>query len=174
MRDASILELMLFLGLRRSEIATLDLCHLEKDRLLVKTKGLRQRQALTLPDQTSRTLRRWLAVRGITPGPLFLALNHGLNKTRLTHNGVYEVVRTRGREAGLEIHPHQIRRAAITEALRICARDGRDIGDAQVFSRHSDVRTTLSYKNQVGNPQGEISSMLAQGGKSAGNTAISK
>lgn len=61
----------------------------------------------------------------------------------------YTMVKRVGKAAGLsyEVHPHQLRHAAITNALDA----GVSLRDAQIFARHSDPRTTAIYDRARGN-----------------------
>src|SRR5437870_13678626 len=73
-RDRALLRLAFDLGLRRGELASLDLEHLNLDActLAVLGKGQEGRELLSLPSETTAVLRAWLEQRGLEPGPLFI------------------------------------------------------------------------------------------------------
>ncbi len=51
------------------------------------------------------------------PGPLFVNLDRGHVRRRLSGTGVYDLVREHGEAVGIRARPHGLRHAAITEAL---------------------------------------------------------
>jgi integrase/recombinase XerC len=71
-RDRALLRLAFDLGLRRGELVSLDLEHLDLQAgtLAVLGKGQEGRELLTLPSETAAVLRVWLEQRGLEPGPL--------------------------------------------------------------------------------------------------------
>src|SRR5262249_32807407 len=120
LRDRAILHLLFDLALRRGEVCSLDLCHLdlEADAVEVLGKGRSRRERLSLPGPTHEALAAWVQVRGQAPGPLFTSCDRaGKGDGRLTGGAVYAVVRGLGQRAGLVARPHGLRHAAITEAL---------------------------------------------------------
>jgi integrase/recombinase XerC len=78
-RDRALLRLASDLGLRRGELAGLDLEHLdlEAGTLAVLGKGQEGRDLLTLPSETAAVLRTWLEQRGLEPGPALYQLRPG-------------------------------------------------------------------------------------------------
>src|SRR6202011_1195044 len=69
-RDRALLRLAFDLGLRRGELASLDLEHLalEVGTLAVQGKGQEGRELLSLPSETTAVLSAWLEQRGPEPG----------------------------------------------------------------------------------------------------------
>ncbi|MDT8440014.1 MAG: tyrosine-type recombinase/integrase, partial [Wenzhouxiangellaceae bacterium] len=106
-RDRLILRLLWDLALRREEVVSLDLEHIDPDAgtLSVLGKGRRERETLTLPPTTLSALQSWLEVRGNAPGPLVCNLDRRTGGRRLTGAGLYHVVRTLGNEAGVKVRP---------------------------------------------------------------------
>jgi site-specific recombinase XerD len=125
-RDAAILRIFLDTGARLAEIANLrwdpadaevnDVA-LDDGLIRVLGKGRRER-VLALGRKTIRALDRYLRARDASPHAAqpWLWLGH---KGRLTDSGVAQMVRERGRQAGLgdRVHPHQLRHTYAHMAL---------------------------------------------------------
>jgi site-specific recombinase XerD len=116
-RDTAIIWLMVDTGIRRAEVAGLrydehepaanDL-DMEQQVIRVRGKGGRDRVA-RFGSKVAKAMDRYLRVRDQHPdaasGWLWLG-----RRGRLSDSGIAQMLRRRGREAGLgEIHPHQLR-----------------------------------------------------------------
>jgi len=162
-RDRAAVRLLFDLALRRGEVVSLDVAHLDLDAGVVRVrgKGQTERVPLTLPDPTRAALAAWLAVRGTMPGPFFVNFDRarkGLGR-RLTGRSLHRIVRELGEEAGLkEVRPHGLRHAAITAALD---RTGGDIRAVQRFSRHRDVRVLAVYDDNREDLGGRVARLVA-------------
>src|SRR2546421_4298887 len=143
-RDRALLRLAFDLGLRRGELASLDLEHLDLDAgtLAVLGKGQKGRELLTLPPETAAVLKGWLEQRGLEAGPLFLNFDRAGKGRRLTSTSIYRIVRDLGDQVQVRARPHGLRRAAITAVLDLSQGDVRA---AARFSRHADIRTLTVY-----------------------------
>src|SRR5256714_13843780 len=143
-RDRALLRLAFDLGLRRGELASLDLEHLDlgAGRLAVLGKGQEGRELLTLPSETIAVLRAWLEKRGVEPGPLFLNFDRAGKGQRLTATSIYRIARGLGEQVQVRARPHGVRQAAITAVLDLSQGDVRA---AARFSRHADIRTLTVY-----------------------------
>ncbi len=77
-RDCCIVRLLWDLGLRRCEVCRIDVADvdLEAGTLAVLGIGRREKQKLTLPEKTQKTLATWLAVHETGDGALFYNLHH--------------------------------------------------------------------------------------------------
>lgn len=148
-RDAAMLSLLYGCGLRRSEVATLDLADLniaedrESAELLVRGKGDKER-TVYLNSNGVLYLVRWLALRGREPGPLFCSVNKGgrIALRRMTAQAIYCRLIKRGRQGGLEaFSPHDLRRTFISDLLDA----GADIATVQDMAGHANVSTTARY-----------------------------
>lgn len=163
-RDLAIVRLLYDLGLRRFEVAGLDLEHVDHQASLVsvKGKGKHERKSYTLPPQTLAAIDAWIARRGEHPGALFTATGNRRSETgRLSLRALNRILAARGLEVGAEgVRPHGLRHTAITEALE---RTGGDVRKVQQFSRHADVKTLLIYDDARRDHGGEISKTLANG-----------
>ncbi len=159
-RDRALLRLLYDLALRRSEAVSLDLAHLDLQAGIVSVlgKGRSERVALTLPEPTLCALRAWLELRGTESGPLFLNMDRARKGRRLTGRSVARVVGALGQSIGIQVRPHGIRHAAITEALDLTRGDVRAV---QKFSRHRDLRTLTVYDDNRRDLGGKVAKLVA-------------
>jgi integrase/recombinase XerC len=159
-RDRAIVRCLFDLGLRRGEVVGLDLVHLDlaAGTMDVLGKGRTGRERLSLPEPTCAALAAWVAARGQEPGPLFLNFDHAGKGQRLTGTSIYRIVRALGSQAGLTVHPHGLRHAAITEALDLTRGDVRAV---QRFSRHRDLRVLTVYDDTRRDLGGEVARLVA-------------
>ncbi len=158
-RDVAILRLLFDLGLRRSEVVSLDRedMDVEAGTLAVLGKGRTGKVRLTLPDPTRRSLGAWLETRGDQPGPLFPNLDRGKRHGRLSSTSVYRMVRRLGAAVGLVVRPHGLRHTAITAALDLTG----DLRAVQRFSRHRDVRVLTHYDDNRADLGGDVARRVA-------------
>jgi integrase/recombinase XerC len=165
-RDRAIVRTLHDLGLRRGELAGLDLADLDREgsRLAVLGKGRTAKEWLTVPAPTLEALGAWLAVRGERPGPLFHRLDRaaGAAPGRLTGEAVRLIVRDLGRKGGLArpARPHGLRHLAITTALD---RTGGDVRSVQRFSRHKKLDVLMIYDDRRRDPAGAVARLVAEG-----------
>lgn len=155
-RDRAILRLLHDLGLRRGEVASLDVANLDLSAgtLSVLGKGRTSRVALTLPEQTKAALRDWLAARGTASGPLFTNFDRAGKGGRLTGTSIYRLIQSLGLG-----RPHGVRHAAITEALDLMGGDVRKVGR---FSRHRDLRLVAVYDDNRQDLAGQVARAVAE------------
>jgi len=113
-RDLAILTVMLDTGLRLSEVAQLTRTDVGDDfTLRVFGKG-RKWRTVALGLTASKALSRWLRTHVATDSDALWTGTRG----PLTPTGVRKVIYRRGREAGLSIHPHQLRHTFVDNWLR--------------------------------------------------------
>jgi site-specific recombinase XerD len=112
-RDEAILRIFMDTGARRAEVLGLHLEHVDLDdgRLTVTGKGSRTRQ-VAIGAQTVRALDRYLRARAKHAAAKRPELWLG-RQGRLRESGLAELVRDRGRAAGIpgRLHPHLFRHA---------------------------------------------------------------
>ena len=121
-RDGAIVRLLYCCGLRRNEVSTLDLAHLELDHddgpsVRALRKGHRARKLVAISRATAPAIRAWLQIRGMEPGPLFYRVDRrSAAPTALSGDAIYLLVRSWGVRAGLRrpLRPHALRHSAIT------------------------------------------------------------
>jgi site-specific recombinase XerD len=108
-RDMAILRLFLDTGMRRTELAGLTLADLDLDHsvAVVMGKGARPR-ACPFGRKTAQAIDRYLRVRSrhAASGESWLWIG---KQGRLGDTGVAQVVKRRGEQAGLHLHPHLFR-----------------------------------------------------------------
>lgn len=151
LRDRAILALLLYQGLRRSELSALNVSDLHQDRgawrLRVQGKGQRIRMLPVNPEALAR-VQGYLASRSdlSRSAPMFLALRNARGDGRLSPQSVYsQVVRRYGAPLGLTdlpwFGPHVMRATAATQALE----QGVDLGTVQHWLGHASIQTTRAY-----------------------------
>jgi integrase len=155
-RDLAMLELMLFLGLRRDEVATLDLSDFRLDRgrlwLHVTGKGNKTRR-LKLPDNLRQTLQEWLTVACLSldeEGPCFRSVTRGDRVTTkpVDPGTIGRLVAQYGHLAGIapatgsnRLSPHDLRRTAARNAYD----NGAPLLLVQAMLGHANLETTAHY-----------------------------
>jgi integrase/recombinase XerC len=162
-RDRAIFRLLFDLGLRRFEVAGLDLVHLDLEgaHVAVLRKGKRERLSLELAPQTVAALAAWVKVRGAAPGPLFTAFRRAAGE-RLDVDGLYRMVRALGAAAGVVgLRTHKLRHSSVTTARRLSAERGIQIEDLRDFSGHANIATLQVYLDRERSRQGEITRLVA-------------
>lgn len=153
-RDTAILRLLATLGLRRGELASLDLAHWDRAAgvLWIAGKGRNlQREAMTVPPRCAGALAAWVAERGDEPGPLFTSSRGA----RFGGGAVHELVRRVARKAGLRkvVRPHGLRHAAISRWLET---SNGDVALASKLARHRDPAVTMVYADRLENRTGDL------------------
>lgn len=125
-RDAAILRLLYCCAMRRAEVCTLHVAHVQLEHadgptILAKRKGHRERQPVLVSAKTAEALARWLAVRGTEAGPLFLrqdrARGAAAEAKPIAGETIRKMLRARTAEAGIRgtIRPHGLRHSAATQ-----------------------------------------------------------
>ena len=161
-RDVAILRLGYGLGLRRGEIVSLNIGHvdLEAGAVLVMGKGSSELEPLTLPANAKAALEAWLAVRGTDDpdAPLFVNVSRAHHGERMSGAGVYHVIRYYfGSKAGVTARPHGLRHTAITKALDVFSGDYRK---ARAFSRHASLDTVRLYDDNKSRSWGQVAQAI--------------
>jgi integrase/recombinase XerC len=150
------------MALRRGEVVSLDLTHLDMEggRLSIIGKGRTQRESLSIPTRVLASLRTWVEIRGSHDGPLFTALDRGHHGHRLDGSAVYRLVSELGEAVGLVTRPHGLRHAGITAALDKTNGNTRMV---QRFSRHRSLETLSLYDDNRLDLGGEVARMVDLG-----------
>lgn len=163
-RDVAIIRCMFDLGLRRGEVANLDVDDVDRaGRVLwVLGKGRSQKEARTLPAPTLSAIETWLGERSAVAAPaelaLFVNVSRYMRGQRITGHGVYYVIRDLGDLAGIKARPHGLRHASITAALD---NTNGDVRAAQMHARHANPQTTMRYDDARQDLAGKVSAGLA-------------
>lgn len=119
-RDLAILSLMFDTGVRRGELAGMRLRDLNIKQLLVfidaATSKSRRGRAVPFGAATGKALLRYLRhprAPQHSDQPLWM----GRTGTPLTGNGILQMVYRRARQAGVKVHPHQLRHSWASSML---------------------------------------------------------
>ena len=80
---------------------------------------------------------------------------------RLGGIALFKIVRRLGERCGIKVWPHGIRHTSITTAMEKAKGLGYDVEEVTDFSRHSDARTMLVYRDRVKNAQGKLAEAVA-------------
>lgn len=144
-RDAAMLGLGVRCGLRRAEIASLQIDDYQpaNGKLTVTGKGRKTRTVYVGPGVDSM-LADWLHLRGAIPGYLFLAINKGgrILTAGISDVAVYVAMAKRARQAGVNhFSPHDLRRTFAGDMLDA----GADIATLQKMMGHASATTTAGY-----------------------------
>ncbi len=146
LRNRALVMVLAGCGLRRGEVASLDLKHYQdtESQLRVLGKGNKER-LVPLHPTVEEALKTWIRVRrGFHAGPLFYRGENGdqIRWERITPRGVYSVVVRLAEQAKvLGIRPHDFRRTFISVLLD----EGRDLAVVSRLVGHASVETTSRY-----------------------------
>ena len=146
-RDRAIIAVAVGCGLRRSEIASLTIDHLQlRDQrwviadLIGKSERIR---TVPIPTWVKDRLDRWLDRASIQEGRLFRSMNKAgaIVGESMTSQAVYEVIKTYASQLELKIAPHDLRR---TFAKLAHAGEAR-LEQIQYSLGHGSLITTERY-----------------------------
>jgi excisionase family DNA binding protein len=138
--NAAIVGLMVYAGLRASEVAELQFgeVDLANRRILVtRTKGGRPR-LVGVNDRLHALLARYLEQRDPKAGPQLLVNTHG---GPLTRDLIAKRIRRIARSAGLTVTSHGLRRTFAT----LAADAGKSLNHLQLALGHRSITTTQMY-----------------------------
>ena len=151
-RDTAIFMLLLYAGLRVSELVDLRLDNVQFDHpgvhLAVKDGGRGEIRKVPLEGEVHHALYDYLSVRPKVEGEDHLFLSR--EGRPLSPRSVQRIVSVRARAAGLEgVSPQALRR---TYANRLLARTG-DLALVSERLGHQKLTTTMRYINESGQQQ---------------------
>jgi integrase len=147
-RDAAIIAMGYGAGLRRAELAGLDLADLADDgdiiTATIRGKGNKER-LVYLDNGSAQAVRDWLAVRGGAAGALFYSGRRGghlVSGQRMSGQAIRNVLAKRADDAGLDnATPHDLRRSFVSDLLEA----GVDISTVASMAGHANIETTRRY-----------------------------
>ena len=147
-RDAAMLGLLLGCGLRRSEVANLEIERIQRRDghwaivdLVGKAGHVR---TVPVPFWVKTAIDNWSSAARVGEGKLFRAIRkNGVMWGRgVTQNVVWYVVKNSAKRAGIEkLAPHDLRRSC----ARMCHAAGGEIEQIQFLLGHAAVQTTERY-----------------------------
>jgi site-specific recombinase XerD len=144
-RDAALLAVFYGCGLRRGELAGLDVDDFDPDDCSIVVRGKRNKQrTVYLIESGCQHLTTWLDHRGDAPGPLFCPVGQTgeVRFTRLRGESIAYILRRRQEQADTDpFSPHDLRRSNITHLLDA----GVDVFTVQKLAGHADATTTARY-----------------------------
>ena len=143
-RDYAIITLFLNCGMRLSELVGINIHDIQENSIFIKGKGNKERKVY-LNDACVAALNDYLAVRpheGVKDkDALFLSKN----KTRISNNMVYKMVKKNLERAGLDpekYSPHKLRHTAAT---LMYVHGNVDVRALQEILGHEQLSTTQIY-----------------------------
>lgn len=145
-RNAAVLTLTAYAGMRRSEVCGLLLENWDKaeGKLSILGKGNKWRTVYLGPKAAAR-LESWLDARSRAPGPFITPVSKHDTPTlgkHLTSTGLYVLLQSLGAKAKVkDFTPHDLRRTFITRLLD----KGGDALTVSKLAGHESVQTTLRY-----------------------------
>ncbi len=161
-RDYAMLAMLFGCGLRRAELAGLELDEIQTRQghwaivdLIGKGGHVR---TVPIPHWAKQALDDWISAAGITKGRIFRAVARGgkIWGSGISENVVWYVVRNCCQRAGLEhIAPHDLRRTC----AKLCHTNGGELEQIQFLLGHASVLTTERYlgcKQNLGHPVNDL------------------
>lgn len=145
-RDAALIAIGYIAGLRRAELAGLQLADYRSDdsTLVVRRGKGNKERVIPIADGAVAALTDWLEVRGPWSGAIFTAIDKAdqLQLGGMTAQAIYYILERRARQAGVKAFaPHDLRRTFAGDLLDA----GADIATVQKLMGHANVNTTAGY-----------------------------
>lgn len=144
-RDAALIGLAYTCGLRRAELAGLQLANYNQHegKIILIGKGNKER-VIPLNFTAKQALDDWLAIRGPNPGSVFTRILKGerVTPSGLTGQAITFILQERAKQASVKaFSPHDLRRTFAGELLDT----GSDLSTVQKLMGHSSPETTVGY-----------------------------
>lgn len=153
-RDRALIALMAYTAARSIELHRADLEHLQTEggKLVLRVQGkgrIAADELLVISHPDAETaLRDWLALRGDSPGALFVSLSNASRGERLSLRAIRGMVKHYYGMAGVRGErktTHSLRHAAITNAIR----HGAPVQKVRAMARHASIETTMIYYHEL-------------------------
>ncbi|MBW2275314.1 MAG: tyrosine-type recombinase/integrase [Deltaproteobacteria bacterium] len=122
-RDAALLALLFGVGLRRAEVAALDVSDYDRRTSTICVRGGESRptRRFSIGSVERTALDAWLDHRGVAQGPFYNPVNKGgrIEIRRLSEQAIYVACHKRSAEAGLPpVSPEDLRRSQLLASGR--------------------------------------------------------
>jgi site-specific recombinase XerD len=151
-RDSALIALFKIAGLRRAEMAALNVEDYDPTNHNLTVRGKRNKtRVMPIEDAGALdALADWLYLlfnegeRTTMTGPLFTRIHKGgaITQARLTDQGIYHILDTRRQEARIATFtPHDLRRTFAGDLLDA----GVDLSTVQMLMGHANANTTSGY-----------------------------
>lgn len=144
-RDAAIIILGYTAGLRRTELASLELGDIDLAECSLKIRDSKSGDRVVYVGNAGcDAILDWLHFRGDEDGPLFKHIRRGdhIQDTGMTDQAVYNVIKDLADRAGVrDFSPHDLRRTYAGNMLD----SGVDIVTVQKLMGHASTETTAGY-----------------------------
>lgn len=146
-RDRALLALMVGSGLRREEVASICMTHIQMREarwLLVDVVGKgRKTRSIPIPAMAKAAIDVWTEAAGIVEGRVFRPVNKGdrITGIGITAQAVFDTVKKYAKKMGLELAPHDLRRSF----AKLAHRGHASIDQISLSLGHSDIKTTQLY-----------------------------
>ena len=139
-RDAAIIALSWVTGMRRGELARLDLADLDTAQGVVRVHKSKNNTTRLVPvGEALPLVLDYLKLRGDRPGPLFVS---NWTRGRYTPTGLYLRIKLRAQQAGLpDLTHHDFRRTVAGDLLDA----GVDLVAVRDLLGHANINTTAGY-----------------------------
>ena len=146
--DRAILAALLVCGLRRAEVASLTIDHIQQRDgrwVLVDLIGKRNNlRSVTMPSWTKQAIDEYASAAELPEGMVFRPINKSGRVTgaRMTEQAIYNVVLHYAWRLGIEsLAPHDLRRTFAKLALK----GGSGLDQIQLSLGHGSIQTTERY-----------------------------
>jgi site-specific recombinase XerD len=142
-RDRAILEVLYASGIRRAELAGLNLGDVDIQRRMMRVTGKGNKQRTVLINQAAAdAMKAYLGYRPRTSDEAFFIGRRG---ERLGVRAVWQIVKTFEKLSGMQVHvaPHVMRHSFATHLLE----NGADLMTIKELLGHESLATTQIYTN---------------------------
>lgn len=150
-RDFTMIQLMLYCGLRTCEVSRIDITDISilegVNIIYVQRKGkIDKKEYVKIEDDVYTSLKRYIQMRGnVSFGPLFIAHHiHKRNVTRLTQHSISTITKQRMIYAGIN-SPHYTAHSLRHTFGQMLVDSGVDIDIVRALLGHSNSKTTRIY-----------------------------
>jgi integrase len=146
-RDRALLALLVGCGLRRNEVAGLTLERLQQREgrwVIVDLVGKGKRtRTVPMPGWAKVAIDQWAEAAGLKSGRIFRAINKGdrLVGQGMTPQSIFETVVSYGRQIGVPIAPHDLRRTF----AKLAHKGRAAVEQIQLSLGHASLLTTEKY-----------------------------
>jgi site-specific recombinase XerD len=127
-RDRALLLFMVDTGARRGEVAGIRMEHVDLDVGEVRISGKTGTRIVSIGDEAVAAMDRWVRARAKLPAARHSDAVWISDHKALTDEGIRQILKRLGNEAGVKVAPHQLRHTA-SHLLRVA-----DMGDAELMA----------------------------------------